>query len=248
MLTLLLVGATSTARAETAPAPRVDPAYLEYLAALEELDELGYAPPMATLAQLWPGQVGLFTPLGQVAMGSVTGGFPNLVERWYVGVLPLPDGDFELRHQGAWPLGLQYDHIADWNEDWQSSPCWVMKAAYKGLPDPDYTLNLVYEDDIDRYTFDLVQGGKIVGRLLREYHHVEGAEERFVDHWAFALGYDAPDEDGEKVVVRLAEYQYPTTTDYFADILVAPGHWMGFAQIQYKTIASGWICLGGLQL
>ncbi|MCB9699840.1 MAG: hypothetical protein H6738_23840 [Alphaproteobacteria bacterium] len=248
MLTLLLAGATSTI-AHAQAGPRVDPAYIDYLRALQELEDLGYAPPTAGHAQLWPGQIGIYTPLGEIAKGSATGTFPSITERWYVKQMVAPDAEFELRHEGSWPLPEQYVNIAEFNDNWDIDPCWVMNINYKGDPNPDYTLGLVYADNIDRYTFDLVQDGVIVGRMLREYHHVEGAEERFVDHWAFADGYEAPGDVGESVLVVPAVYQYPTTTAYFADILIAaPGAWDGFAQVQYKTIDDGWNCLPGLQL
>jgi hypothetical protein len=211
---------------------RVDPAYLVYLDALDDLWDLNVA--THPQPQLWDGMVNLTdlrgNPLGTIFVG---GNLPLKQESWYMPeAIDLHDS-FRFQHQGVYGQGTEPQILTDLDADWQMNPCFDQWVKYTELPNAALTAHLDYEPGITRTHFEMWQDGDMVGHLLREHHEVEDMPERIVDHWAFFDQYVFPDKADAEVSVLVADEQFETSTAFF-QAMDQEADWLAFAQVQYR--------------
>lgn len=219
-------GQDGTATDPTGSGDGVDPAYLDYLDALDEAARLDPVRDGETV-QLWDGEVGIFSmddPAERIGTVFVGGGDWLLEqtkeEKWFFSsALGWGEG-FLLEHNGDTEDG--YVSILD-NVDpnWENHPCYSQLAKYTEQPDPQLSIQWDYVDNIAHYHFDLEQFDEDTqtwvkrGDLLREWHYVPDAKRRYVDHWAFYRSYDMPSEPGDTVRVVPALDQYASTATFW---------------------------------
>lgn len=213
--------------------PTKDSQYDLYTRNIEALDDLLGGHPVP---ELGPGMAGIVDlPLGGPEHGVVFVKEDDLddthfYEHWFVNE-PL----------GSWSGDASFGLVRD---DALTFPptTWViedgvymyMDVHYYDTPDAAFfgslTLNYQASPLLDAWAFDLYQGEKLVGRLLREKH----ANDNWVDYWLFADDYDKPLDDGENVEVRLWAAQPANASAFFTSVGPLQANFAHFALVKYK--------------
>lgn len=192
--------------------------WVQYQDTLSEIDDIQAIPPVVYQLD-WGGISVVFDPLGrQIAqVRTVQEDDINFTEYWFFDLPTRPPGEaFEFRF-GCKPCNLGDPEAPPLQGNWEALPFYEQSVRYlDGLPPKAITDKLtLVNNEIDRYTFQMMSGNDTVGYLLREDNHPVG-QQFLVDHWVFLPNYVAPSPEQDSVAVNVHPTQYATAAQFFA--------------------------------